>query len=62
MFCHLNYSLDRKFYRDYFFENFSKAKHHKTETSELKFWFKLLHNDKITESVINELTLKGLNV
>lgn len=62
MFCHLNYNLDKKAFRDYFFKNFSKAKHHKTAKSELTFWLKLFNVNEMTDPVIEDLNLTGLNI
>jgi hypothetical protein len=62
MFCHLNYNLDKKTFRDYFFENFSKARHHKTAGSELKFWLKLFADKEVTAKIIKDLNLEGLNI
>ena len=62
MFCHLNYNLDKKTFRDYFFQNFSKARHHKTAGSEIKFWLKLFDGKELTDPVISQLNLQGLNV
>lgn len=62
MFCHLNYTLDKKIFRDYFFENFSKARHHKTAGSELPFWYKLFGIEDLTKEIIVDLNLGGLQV
>jgi hypothetical protein len=62
MFCHLNYNLDKKTFRNYFFKNFSKAQHHKTVNSEIKFWIKLFDVNDITDPVIKELNLEGLDI
>jgi hypothetical protein len=63
MFCHLNYTIDKKFLRDYFFENIQKAKTHKTATGyELTFWKKLFNIEKIVEPIVEDLGLIGLNI
>jgi hypothetical protein len=62
MFCHLNYNLDKKTFRDYFFQNFSKAHHHKTAGSEVTFWLKLFDGKELTDPLIRQLNLQGLNV
>ena len=62
MFCHLNYRLDKKTFRNYFFENFSKARHHKTAGSEIKFWLKLFDGKEITDPLVKQLNLQGLDV
>lgn len=62
MFCHLNYNFDKTFLRSYFFKNFNKARHHKTEKSELRFWYKLFDCNNITDPIINDLNLQELNI
>ena len=62
MFCHLNYNFDKLKLRDYFFDNFDKAKHHKTAGSELKFWIKLFDNSECVNQIIDDLNLFDLNV
>lgn len=62
MFCHLNYTLDKKIFRDYFFKNFFRAHHHKTSGSEIKSWIKLFSVEEITDPIIKELNLEGLNI
>jgi hypothetical protein len=62
MFCHLNYNLDKKAFRDYFFKNFSRATHHKTAHSELTFWIKLFNVNEMTDSVIEDLNLTGFDI
>lgn len=62
MFCHINYSLDKAYFRDYFFRNISKAQHHKNEASELKFWFKMFGINDVVEEVISDLNLVGLDI
>lgn len=62
MFCQLDYSLDKIYYRDYFFQNISRAQHHKNEASELKFWFKMYGIGDLTKNIISDLNLQGLNI
>lgn len=62
MFCHLNYSVDKSFLRSYFFDNFDKAKHHKTPFSEIPYWLKLFDMGGTVDSVISDLGLTGLNI
>lgn len=62
MFCHLNYKLDKEFYRNFFFDNFSKAKHHKTKGSEILYWLKLFPENLFTAKLIDDLNLNGLNI
>jgi hypothetical protein len=62
MICHLNYDFDKKFLRDFFFENIAKAKHHKTAKSEIPYWFKLFSCDHITDPILKDLNLMGMNV
>lgn len=62
MFCHLKYKLDKELLRKHFFENFSKAMHHKTAKSEIKFWYKMFYENEVTEPIIQELNLKDLDI
>jgi hypothetical protein len=54
--------LNKVFFRDYFFKNIHNARHHKTDGSELTFWLKLFDTNEVTDSIIEDLNLKGLNV
>jgi hypothetical protein len=62
MFCHINYQVDKKLLREYFFNNFSRARHHKTAFSEWPFWFKLFNSPLVVDPVVKDLGLNGLNV
>lgn len=62
MFCHLKYRLDKEFYRNYFFDNMDRAETHKQYGKELDYWIKLFRSEEVTDKVVEELNLNGLNV
>lgn len=62
MFCHLNYRLDKEFYKNYFFNNIDRAHTHKKTNYELKWWLKLFNSEEVTDKVISEMNLEGLNI
>ena len=62
MFCHINYNVNKKLLREYFFSNFLKAKHHKTSGSEIFYWLKLFSGEELINPIIIDLGLDGLNV
>jgi hypothetical protein len=62
MFCHISYNVNKKLLRDYFFDNFSEARHHKTAGSEIPYWLKLFSGKELIDPIICDLGLSGLNV
>lgn len=61
MFCLIDYPVEKKKLRDYFFANWNRAKHHKTAGSELTYWYKLFNVNDVVSPIIRDLGLTGMN-
>jgi len=68
MFCHLNYQIDKKYFREYFWENFDKGQYHVSydENGQVKtihqFWWMLFGLEKITKDIMYDLGIIDMNV
>lgn len=62
MLCHLNYTIDKAFYRKYFFDNYNKGHWHKKNNKEFKKWWKIFNIEKVVEPITNDLGIKNLNI
>jgi len=67
MFCHLNYKINKKLHRDYYFENCHKAVNHTVKKDgkvlhEHEHWQLLFNIEKLTDPIIKDLGLEGMNI
>jgi len=53
MICHLNYTIDKEYYKNYFFDNYDKGDWHRRGDKVLKIWWKMFGIDEDRIVAIN---------
>jgi hypothetical protein len=68
MFCYLNYTVDKTFHRNNFWNKYDTGRYH-TATDEQtgrkkihKFWWQVFNLEEDTKNIISDLGLTGMNV
>jgi hypothetical protein len=67
MFCHLNYQINKKLHREYYFQNCQKAVNHTVKKDgkvlyEHEHWQLLFNIDELVNPIIKDLGLQGMNI
>ena len=51
MICHLNYTIEKSYYKKYFFDNYDKGDWHRRGDKVLKIWWKMFDIDEVVNLV-----------
>jgi hypothetical protein len=62
MFCHLNYSIDKNFFRNQFWKKYDNGFWHVEKGKELKFWWKVFGIRDIIVPIISDLGLENMDI
>ena len=49
MICHLNYTIDKSYYKKYFFDNYDKGDWHRKGNKVFKKWWKMFDIDNVVK-------------
>ena len=61
MICHLNYTIDKSHYKNYFFDNYDKGDWHRKGDKVFKKWWKMFDIDDVVKSITKDLGIENLN-
>ena len=53
MICHLNYTIEKSYYKKYFFDNYDKGDWHRRGDKVLKIWWKMFDGRDHTQKQHN---------
>ena len=62
MICHLNYTIDKEYYKNYFFDNYDKGDWHRRGDKILKIWWKMFGIDEVVKPITYDLGIENLNI
>lgn len=62
MFYPMSFQVDKQKLKDYFWANYHRSIHHKTDKSEITFWRKLFDTSEVTDKILKQLNIEDLNV
>ena len=62
MICHLNYTIDKEYYKKYFFDNYDKGDWHRRGDKVLKIWWKMFGIDEVVKPITYDLGIENLNI
>ena len=62
MICHLNYTIEKSYYKKYFFDNYDKGDWHRRGDKVLKIWWKMFDIDEVVKPITYDLGIEKLNI
>jgi len=62
MLCHLNYNIDKEFFRKAFYDNYDKGNWHKKDNIVFDKWWKVFKIESIVSSITKDLGIENLNI